>query len=139
SSAIAYQWYLNQQIISGATNQKYVAAQWGEYSVAIKDENDCTSFSQNFEVNVIDISVATRFQIFPNPVGDILNVSFSSPDYSILDLKILNPLGQLLFQKEIVSEKQLQITKSVFNGSKIVLCELLKDGKLIAMQKVVIE
>ncbi|MCY7409124.1 MAG: hypothetical protein LH473_02535 [Chitinophagales bacterium] len=139
SVATSYQWYLNQLTISGATDQTYATTQQGNYSVEIKDENGCSSFSENFEVNVITPLTVTQFQIFPNPTGDFLNVNFLSQIYSTLELKISNPLGQLLLQSEISNGKQLQIPVSVFNGSKIVLCQLLKDTKLIEIQKILIE
>lgn len=44
STALNYQWYLNNTIIAGATQQNYTATQAGSYTVKIKD-GPCTSTS----------------------------------------------------------------------------------------------
>jgi endoglucanase len=40
-----YQWYRNDYVISGATNNSYSATTYGDYIVAILDANNCTSNS----------------------------------------------------------------------------------------------
>lgn len=73
SSAVAYQWYLNGQAISGATGQTYVATQSGNYMVQITDNHGCRSNSSSTHVSVTGISspgLGESIHIYPNPSSD---------------------------------------------------------------------
>ncbi len=83
-SAYSYQWYLNGQVIPGATNQKYVASQTGTYTVVTHDFEPCTtvsdtaaSYSFTLKPNTIgfeEIDGVSGLSIFPNPTSGMLNI-----------------------------------------------------------------
>jgi hypothetical protein len=96
SSAAGYQWYLNGNIISGATSQFYTVTQNGFYQVVITDANGCTATSAPFNFSNMGTGgyddLFTSFTVFPNPAGDFVTVSINDKgkgsirlDYSLLD------------------------------------------------------
>ncbi len=63
---MAYQWYKNDELIEGATTQKYAVLDAGSYKVQITNPDGCSSFSQPI----------TR--CFPNPTITV------SPDFELV-------------------------------------------------------
>ena len=76
AGATAYQWYLNGNIIPGATNYYYVALVSGDYNVIATDNNGCEVEAVIFNViaSVQDATIQNGIQIFPNPVNDFLTL-----------------------------------------------------------------
>lgn len=77
SAALSYQWYLNNNIITGATSQTYVPGQPGLYSVQVNDIHGCNSTSANY---AYQISGATNLKdnpaisLYPNPANNELTI-----------------------------------------------------------------
>lgn len=65
-----YQWQLNGNDISGATNQTYNATQAGTYSVIVTDVNGCTGSATYSAVGVATVTGNTQILVYPNPVID---------------------------------------------------------------------
>ena len=67
----AYQWYYNQQPLSGATSSSYTATQLGYYQVVVTNEGSCTDTSELFNYNGVGIGETERLkaaiQLYPNP------------------------------------------------------------------------
>lgn len=70
-----YQWYLNDEIIEGATNQFYSATVSGNYTVSITG-NGCTSFSNSyfFQYTLVENTESNKLVLYPNPARTLLNV-----------------------------------------------------------------
>ena len=64
-AAVTYQWYFNNTLIVGATQQTYTATQNGDYTVRVVDVNGCTGISSIFTVNTINVSYEVL--VYPNP------------------------------------------------------------------------
>ncbi|MBL7705171.1 MAG: T9SS type A sorting domain-containing protein [Taibaiella sp.] len=66
-----YQWYYNQQPLSGATNSSYTATQLGYYQVVVTNEGSCTDTSELFNYNGVGIGETERLKaairLYPNP------------------------------------------------------------------------
>ncbi|MES2800002.1 MAG: T9SS type A sorting domain-containing protein [Bacteroidota bacterium] len=85
---ISYQWFdcdLNQEI-SGQTNQQYLPAVNGNYSVIVNnttctDTSDCIDF---IFWNVNELDLAKLVSLYPNPANDLVTIS----NKSNLDLAI---------------------------------------------------
>jgi photosystem II stability/assembly factor-like uncharacterized protein len=77
TNAQSYQWYLDDQAISGATNPQYLASVSGAYYVIITSANGCISMP-SMAIDII--ASATNdidffgIEVFPNPVNQELNV-----------------------------------------------------------------
>jgi hypothetical protein len=80
SAASSYQWYLNGNAISGATNQSYVPTESGIYLVKTTDSNGCvfvysTGYDFTYTSNVgINESTFTTIQFYPNPSTGMVNM-----------------------------------------------------------------
>ena len=55
----SYQWYMNNNIISGATAQTYITNNPGTYTVAVTNSNNCTSFTSGITVTVTTVPTPT--------------------------------------------------------------------------------
>ncbi|MCH7402922.1 glycosyl hydrolase [Belliella kenyensis] len=69
SAAVGNQWYLNGQIIAGATNQSYEASVDGVFSVATRVDDCMSAISDPITliVNSLDREVTAPITFYPNP------------------------------------------------------------------------
>jgi hypothetical protein len=119
SSASTYQWYLNGQKITGATNQSYAATQSGNYLVRITDVNGCVyqySPSYKLEVfpaNVVDINFADNIEVYPNPTSGLVNITNISKFGKEFTVQVISSLGNIL--KTFQNAASLDLS-SLLNG-----------------------
>lgn len=70
ASGLDYQWYLNNTMINGATNNSLVAEQPGSYTVEITNKG-CTVVSAPVEIALIlSNEIGAALNIYPNPGQD---------------------------------------------------------------------
>lgn len=102
SFGTTYQWYLNGNIIPGATSQSYEITESGLYTVIITNENACSSQSsvQAYLVGIDDPESLFSLQVISNPAayGTTIIIETSKP--GIVQLRLLNALGQVMFISE---------------------------------------
>lgn len=91
-----YHWYLNGNIIAGATNDWYVPSGEGSYMALLNDENQCSDESNTITITGINDLAATTFNIYPNPVKDELVISYSGSD--VLQYRIYDVAGKVIAQ-----------------------------------------
>ncbi len=99
SPATTYQWYLNGQLIAGATNDFYAPTQSGIYIVRITDANGCVNmYSSDFNFTIstgINDAESNNFvSIYPNPSNGIFYISGETD--SIFEIRIYNAFGKLV-------------------------------------------
>lgn len=93
SSAISgNQWYLNGNIIEGATNQIYAYSAIGNYTVEVT-VNGCSSVSEEFGIILSLDSQFSATSVFPNPTERSLNITGQLPG---TQFNLLNIHGQLV-------------------------------------------
>ncbi len=77
TAAESYQWYLNSEEISGATNQTYDATESGNYQVEVTNIDGCSSIS--VEYNYLAASIleneVSEVSVFPNPNSGIFEIN----------------------------------------------------------------
>ncbi len=73
-----YQWYLNGNLLSGATSDVYTPSLNGTYTVALIDSSGCT-YENDFVLSTLGIEVNDRssFSVFPNPADNQATFNFS--------------------------------------------------------------
>ncbi len=102
SSATGNQWYLNGNIINGATAQTYTITQNGIYTAIVTNANSCfaTSNGINFSTTGITNGIfENQIQITPNPnSGKFL---INTGDLRLTQIKIYNAIGEIIYQSEI--------------------------------------
>jgi photosystem II stability/assembly factor-like uncharacterized protein len=99
TSALTYQWYLNGNLISGATSQTYSATVSGWYSVWTSN-GACQSSSSAVYVTITTLDEAfTLFngiEIAPNPAADNIYLSFRNKEAKTVNYTIINSIGQVV-------------------------------------------
>jgi hypothetical protein len=103
--AVSYQWYLDGNIIPGATEYFYVAPISGNYNVVATDVNNCEVEAVIFDViaNITPLSFGegSGVRLFPNPVIDKLEIK-NLATTSAISAKIYNSIGTEVQANELI-------------------------------------
>lgn len=105
SSINGNQWYLNGNIITGATLQSFTVTQNGIYTVVVTI-NGCsvTSSPYNFTtISIQDIDINNSIIIIPNPNNGIFYID--AKDLKIIKIKIYNTLGEIIYESKNSNSK----------------------------------
>jgi Secretion system C-terminal sorting domain/Ig-like domain CHU_C associated len=134
-SGATYQWYTcpANTPIAGATNQSYMPTLAGDYGVTITmggcSVNSACVMYTPLEVKGFDTD---SFKYFPNPVTDLLNVSYSK---ELRSVKVFNMIGQQVYFR-ILSSNEAQVDMSNLpSGSYFVEVNSLDASKTIRIIK----
>jgi hypothetical protein len=95
TSASGYQWYMDGNILNGATSEIYVPQQTANYSVVITDANGCTAASTDyfFEFESVGSLIgAGNLEIYPNPATQNLYVHLSMA--GVVEIHVVNLTGE---------------------------------------------
>jgi PKD repeat protein len=95
TSDIGNQWYLNDNPISGATDQTYIVNEDGNYFTVVTIDG-CSSLPSNqITINNVGINdyANDEILIYPNPAQDIIYIQYPNP---INEVMIINNLGQIV-------------------------------------------
>jgi len=137
SHAPSYQWYLNGSPIPGATDSFYVAHQGGTYSVQVFD-NGCNSLSNGVVItNITPILEELNIKLYPNPAKDEVAISWQSGLSEIVDLTVINVLGELVYDKTIVGKREGIINCKSFSAG--VYFVRVNDGQKEWNRKLIIK
>ena len=135
STSTSYQWYLGNNMISGATASTYSPTQNGTYYVESRNANNCSTFSDAFTYFTTAIREDAKFKSFsfyPNPVQTTLNTIFTEK----YDLEFFDTSGRkVLESKNLIGETQTDM--SSFNKG-IYIMKVTSGGK-IATRKMIIK
>lgn len=97
------QWYLDGNIIEGATGKTYDALQSGNYKVTATTSTGCAVPSDNFVYAVIALHPGTDTDIklvtFPEPASKQLNVVFVAQTADELTLSLISSNGSIAYTK----------------------------------------
>ena len=101
AGAVSYQWYLDGNLIAGATNSFYVATQSGNYNVVATDNNGCEVEAVIFDV-IAGLTPPDSYRdskgegvtAYPNPVTETLTVTSYLLAGSNANLSVYNMLGE---------------------------------------------
>lgn len=91
----SFQWYLDNNILTGETNNYTIAVQNGYYSVEVTDTNNCSITSDSILFNTVNISTieGNDFIVFPNPTNGVIYTLSELPHKII----ITNNLGAIIY------------------------------------------
>lgn len=75
------QWYLNGDVIDGATSSTYEIEQSGNYSLEITNAEGCSAVSNQQAITFISVgeNALSELKMYPNPATDIVTVMTSTP------------------------------------------------------------
>ncbi len=103
SSVIApnYQWYLNNNPISGATDRVFEIANPGVYYVTVSDEN-CLFRSEATVVTSLENLIAENdLKIYPNPSQGKFSIHFDHQESGNMFIKLYDLVGNEIYRKNI--------------------------------------
>jgi hypothetical protein len=124
SSAISYQWYNQDSIITGETGQSYIPVKNGQYSVEITDANGCKSMSIVYIYNLTAITksdLSNNIDIYPNPASGKIEIKCNFLSDLNYEVMILNSCGQV--KMHLNNPKSIDLT-DLNNGMYILLIKV---------------
>jgi hypothetical protein len=91
----AWQWYLNNQPIEGATSNSFTMTTEGTYSVEVTGINGC-SVMGNFTNYVLGVQEASALgiRVYPNPMENELRIDL--PEQGLYSIELRDLTGRLV-------------------------------------------
>ncbi len=79
-SFASYQWYRNDTLLAGETNDTLVVEQNGRHTLEVVDDHGCSTTAE-YRVNNVGITILSGngISIYPNPVADRLHIQSAEP------------------------------------------------------------
>ncbi|MCC6601212.1 MAG: hypothetical protein IT223_11150 [Crocinitomicaceae bacterium] len=124
-----YTWYLNGEVIEGATGNHYQPAEDGEYSVSVENEFGCTGTSAPyFVVGVKEKSPAALF-LYPNPFEDISTLRLPQ---GVWKVEMRNVTGEIV-KLWPVAQNGLQINRNGMAGGMYSIQAISNSGQNLVL------
>jgi len=141
-SIVAYQWYLDNTLIDGATASDYSPAQKGNYYVIVTDGNGCSNSSDTVFFNFTLVETTNdqcNVDIFPNPTPGYMHVritGISSP----VKLFIVNSVGSIVHTEEMKDPAHQSETMIDLSGlPEGLYFVVIQTGQQRVVKKVIVE
>lgn len=103
-----YQWYINGEIVSGATERSFESTVDGKYQVAIFDDK-CNRISDALVISAIPDKEAdlSRFGIYigPIPSSDKVTITIANEYNGMIEFQLLDMRGKIYRLEKIVKNK----------------------------------
>jgi len=121
SSDVGNKWYLNEELIDGATAKTYVVKDKGIYNVKV-DVDGCVGPISDGETFIItgdvENNTSQKIQLFPNPVHDLLTIQLNGfKTDAEVTITILDSIGKKIAQETGKGGKELMVdVKGYVNG-----------------------
>ncbi len=130
TSATTYQWYLNGNLINGATSQNYTPTQSGIYVVRTTDLNGCVyvysiGYSYTLITEIEELS-GEKISIYPNPTSGIIDIDLNFQTAKQIKVVLFDAYGKKVFEAE--NRSRLDIS-SLANGGVYFMSISLDDKK----------
>jgi len=90
---VGNQWYKDDVLLAGATGQRFTPESTGVYKVQVKIGGCTTSAQRVFTITgVEDLDIDALINVYPNPVGDYLNVEVLNRD--VISISVIDMMGK---------------------------------------------
>lgn len=102
SLAKTYQWYKNNTLINGATQQKLKVVQNAYYQVEVGDSNKCKALSDSFNFIYLGVPYIQQqqFKIYPNSAKDHLYIT-KPKEIAHYKAQLLDIQGKMLLAEQL--------------------------------------
>ena len=140
SNATSFQWYLNGNVISGATSQFYTPTITGFYTVEITDANGCSSISDPFAFNlsgINEISTMHGFSVYPNPMTSSTTIYLGNI-YRDASLRMYNIFGTEVVSIDRITSNKIKIERGIL-PSGIYFYKIIVENRNLGVGKIAIE
>ncbi len=131
----SYQWYRNGTLIPGATNRQHTPEGDGNYTVMVRDANNCPGISEpySFVVGVRNINNRPDIRVYPNPVSAMVYIESPVPvqvTLSSVDGKVVfHQKGVQQIDISSLSDAVYMIRVADLDGQVLHLSRLIKAAK----------
>ena len=97
-----HQWYLNNELIIGATNPTFTPLKNGSYTLEITTSTGCLQRSAEFLVTSIKSTNANGIdlKVYPVPTKSDVTITFEVAQKEQVRIQISNLMGQIIFSEE---------------------------------------
>jgi hypothetical protein len=135
SSTTGNQWYLNNNLISGATTQNITPSQSGNYTV-IATINSCASpvsnpYSYTVPAQRNTLYTGEKIKLYPNPFTSSFKISYLFSDNTQeVDVKIFNTTGALIKEYKRIKSDETIKGDHLPNGNLIIVIETKSTMRL---------
>lgn len=142
-AGVSYQWYKNDVLIDGETNQSFSfpISELGHYYCLVDYSSlpDLTLKSETIFISTVGIEKPEAFvsKVFPNPTRDYLKIQLEKPleNNAFLQLKDLS--GNTVLSQSVGNEKQIELQlKHLSTG--VYFLQISNDKDLF-VQKIIVE
>jgi len=119
STYSAYQWYLNNVLIAGATSSTYTPTANGSYCMLATNSSACKHYLSfpvviSLSTGIADASTSLSVtKVYPNPVTDVSVIEMKGVEWEGSVIEIVNLFGQKIISSPLTSP-QFYIYKSDF-------------------------
>jgi hypothetical protein len=140
--AISYQWYLEGEVIEGATEATYNWTTSGNYSVAIQQFEECPVMTSSEVLvfnNVNEVENELSFSVYPNPASTNFNIAVESTMSGNCRLNILDGAGKIVHTESVMigsGKNTLPVNTTLAAGLYTVE---INTGLSLIQQKLIIE
>lgn len=105
TTGATYQWYMNGELIAGATQSTYVPSATGMYLVRITDANGCfnvysTGYLYTMPNELTEQLAQTGVKIYPNPGNGIIRIDPGKLKEKYFDVRVYDALGRLVLAEQ---------------------------------------
>lgn len=130
------QWYINGNLIPGATGQTFSPSSSGDYTATFTDPgNHCESAHSNYITWLITGQAAasrgTSIRVFPNPAKEILNIEIPASFVSSCTVSLLDARGSVVIPEKMFSVNKYDTRKINLDTEKlpagIYFCRVVTD------------
>ena len=137
------QWYLNSEIILGATEQTLIISQTGNYQLVVTI-NNCPSLitdTATYHYSGIINNLSDKFylNIFPNPNKGLFTIELYSPVNDNFNFKIVNALGQEIFNHEFIINGKVAKTVDLEKFESGIYFIILKSNNGVDIKRKVVK
>ncbi len=138
-----FQWYLDGNIIAGATQKDLIVDEEGIYYLSVKNAAGCISESDDYEVVFTGTRIPLMIhsvQLYPNPNKGKFIVEFTVKQKTVMHISITDLLGKIVYQADEVCESGINKTdvfiKDIARGTYTIV---LSNDKEKIQRNVVVE
>lgn len=132
TTGVTYQWYVDGNLIPGATTQNYTPTQNGIYVVRVTDSNGCVyAYSAGYNYALVtgikENQIAANLNVYPNPTNGIVTIDdwyIKSIGYSV---NIIDAYGKIVLT--VMNDNKLDL--SAFESGVYFVSIQTADGMLI--------
>ncbi len=102
SALTGNQWFLNNELIIGATSPTFTPLKNGNYIVEVTTNTGCLQRSAEFLVTSVKDTPTDgiNLKVYPVPTKSDVTISFDVVETSALKIQVSNLLGQIVFTEE---------------------------------------